>query len=827
MPTPLKPPITAVDLHVNGIVQGVGFRPAVYKLAVREGLAGWVLNASDGVRIHLEGPAPTIARFAQVLRDEAPAAARIEQLICTPSQIEGLEGFTIKFSDADAQTSTLVSPDLATCPQCADELFDPANRRYHYPFINCTACGPRFTIIDHLPYDRSGTSMAGFAMCPACAHEYADPTDRRFHAQPDACFVCGPQLTLAETPHGEQLPGALPPELVAPLPPEPRASGAEARTHEAAARTRSDAILARAANLLRYGRIMAIKGLGGFHLACDATNEEAVATLRERKRRPRKPLAIMVRTVEEAAALCQVSPEERKLLQSPARPIVLMHRRHDAPLAPSIAFGLPEVGVMLPSTPLQHLLLAQLGGLPLVMTSGNLSEEPIIAADDAALQALAPIADAILGNDRPIRSRYDDSVMRAVDGRPTVVRRARGLAPDPVPLPSELAEAPQLLACGSEQKATFTLTRGEEAFVSQHLGDLETLASSELWQEMLGLYKRLFDLRPAQLACDAHPEYLASKWAHEQASDARLPLTEVQHHHAHIAAVTGEHGWAQPVVGLALDGTGLGDDGAIWGGEVLVADWVGFERPYHLRYLPLPGGKAAIEHPARMAAGALIELGLADHPGAEPLRQAMSPDEWRVVGLMVEKHLNCPPTSSAGRLCDAASALLGLCTQMGYDGEPAILLEATCYDPATGRPYEDPEAADAAARYRFDLADGIIDPARPFSALLDDLAAGIGPHLIAVRFLAAFAQAMVEAAAQVAAVRGLDTVALGGGVFMNRFLLHTITAGLEGRGLTVLTPRHLPANDGALSYGQAVIALARSLHIQSPLQSGATHSQEG
>lgn len=790
----------AVDLAVDGVVQGVGFRPFVHNLAVRLGLSGRVLNATDGVRIHLEGPCEQLDLFERLLVEEAPPAAIVTGVTATPSDHEGCRGFSIDRSRADSRVDTLVSPDLATCDACARELFDPADRRFHYPFVNCTNCGPRFTVIESLPYDRPATTMARFEMCPRCTAEYSDPSNRRFHAQPDACFVCGPQLLLFETPHGAQLPGALPDDLLSPIAPNPGAKGEKAADHERRARERSDAIVARAARLLCSGRIVAVKGLGGFHLACDATDEGAVAALRERKHRPAKPLAVMFAGCDDIRACCELSADEAELLQSPARPIVLLRMREGCELAPGIAPGLGEVGCMLPSTPLQHLLLDAVGGRPLVMTSGNRSGEPIVTDDVEAREVLGAIVDAVLGNDRPIRSRYDDSVMRVVNGRILTVRRARGLAPLPIGLPKALEDLPPLLATGPQQKATLALTKSGRAFVSQHIGDLEGALTFESWERTAALYQRLFDIDPAAAAHDAHPGYRSTLWALEHAEATGLPLRAVQHHHAHIAAVTAENGFAGRVIGVALDGTGAGDDGTVWGGELLLCDWTGFERVGHLRCLPLAGGEAAVLHPQRMAAAALHALGLDDHPAVRALAERMEQGERDLVATLVDRRLNCPDTSSAGRLLDAVAAVAGICEQATYDGQPAIELEAAAW--------RCERAGGVSGSYSAPWRDGLIDTAPLLCGVLDDLAAGMGAEAVALKAHRALAAGVVEATAAVAREHGIGTVALGGGVFMNTWLLTHIAGGLRAEGLSVLEPIDLPPNDGAISYGQAVVALA-------------------
>lgn len=680
-----------VHIHVTGIVQGVGMRPFVYREAMAHGICGWVLNAGDGVHIEAHALAGALDAFVAALSEHAPAAARVEHVEVVDLAANGWdaaneEGFRIVASQDQTAHTTLVSPDIATCDDCLRELFDPADRRYHYPFINCTNCGPRFTIIRSLPYDRAATSMDRFPMCPECAAEYANPLDRRFHAQPDACFNCGPHIMWREASVGDE-----PGEAAAPL--------AVGTTRET-----SDAIIDRCVELLALGGIVAIKGLGGFHLSCDASNEQAVAELRRRKRRSNKPLAVMVRSLADAERLCHISDVERGLLAGSIRPIVLLRRRAvcesgDSPdalaLAPSVARDLPELGVMLPYTPLQHLLLAAAearGMHALVMTSGNLSEEPIETDDDLAWEHLvaAGIADALLGNDRAILSRYDDSVVRVVDGAVMPVRRARGYAPQPLPLPA-LDGAPScVLACGPQQKATIALTRegtnGEApCFVSQHIGDVENGGTFDAWNAARTRLEDLFDLAPAALACDVHPSYLSGQWAREQARKCNLPLVEVQHHHAHIASVMAEAIAAGQlttdarVLGIAFDGTGAGTDGTIWGGEFLVASLGGFERAAHLRTWALPGGAASVRDARRNAFALLSELGLLEHPGAARLLDSLDEQTRSVTATMIERGINSPRTSSMGRLFDAAAAILGICDKATYEGEPAIELEAAAW----------------------------------------------------------------------------------------------------------------------------------------------------
>ena len=812
-----------VHIHVTGIVQGVGMRPFVYREAMAHGICGWVLNAGDGVHIEAHARAEAGDGFVAALSEHAPAAARVERVDIADLKPSGWsaadeQGFRIVASQDQTAHTTLVSPDIATCDDCLRELFDPADRRYHYPFINCTNCGPRFTIIRSLPYDRAATSMNCFPMCPECAAEYADPLDRRFHAQPDACFDCGPHITWREASVGGE-------------PGEAAALPAVGTTREA-----SDAIIERCIELLAGGGIVAIKGLGGFHLACDASNEQAVAELRRRKRRSNKPLAVMVRDLADVERLCHVNDVERGLLAGSIRPIVLLRRRAvcesggspDAlALAPSVAHDLPELGVMLPYTPLQHLLLAAAearGVHALVMTSGNLSEEPIETDDDLAWERLvaAGIADALLGNDRASLSRYDDSVVRVVNGAIMPVRRARGYAPQPLPLPA-LDGAPScVLACGPQQKATIALTRegtnGEATcFVSQHIGDVENGGTFDAWNAARTRLEDLFDLAPAALACDLHPSYLSDQWAREQARKCNLPLVEVQHHHAHIASVMAEAIAAGQlttdtrVLGIAFDGTGAGTDGTIWGGEFLVASLDGFERTAHLLTWALPGGAASVRDARRNAFALLSELGLLEHPGAAQLLDSLDEQTRSVTATMIERGINSPRTSSMGRLFDAAAAILGICDKATYEGEPAIELEAAAW-----RAFSSESACPTGNMVSFSVTESsrpddchVLNSRPLFEALLEGIRTGVPAGKLALDFHVTIARSSARIAREICAREGLDTVALSGGVFMNRLLLQLLTRELKSMGLTVLIPRSVPVNDGCIAYGQAVIARAR------------------
>ena len=812
-----------VHIHVTGIVQGVGMRPFVYREAMAHGICGWVLNAGDGVHIEAHAPADALDAFVTALSEHAPAAARVEHVDVAdlaPASWNAADeqGFRIVASQDQTAHTTLVSPDIATCDDCLRELFDPADRRYHYPFINCTNCGPRFTIIRSLPYDRAATSMDCFPMCPKCAAEYANPLNRRFHAQPDACCDCGPHITWREAG-------------------EAAASPAVGTTRET-----SDAIIGRCVELLANGGIVAIKGLGGFHLACDASNEQAVAELRLRKRRSNKPLAVMVRGLADVERLCHVNDVERGLLAGSIRPIVLLRRRAacesggspDAlALAPSVAHDLPELGVMLPYTPLQHLLLAAAearGMYALVMTSGNLSEEPIETDDDLAWEHLvaAGIADALLGNDRAILSRYDDSVVRVVDGAVMPVRRARGYAPQPLPLPALDGAPPCVLACGPQQKATIALTRegtnGEAAcFVSQHIGDVENGRTFDAWNAARTRLEDLFDLAPTALACDLHPSYLSSQWAREQARKCNLPLVEVQHHHTHVASVMAEAIAAGQlttdarVLGIAFDGTGAGTDGTIWGGEFLVASLGGFERAAHLRTWALPGGAASVRDARRNAFALLSELGLLEHPGAERLLGGLDEQTRSVTATMIERGINSPRTSSMGRLFDAAAAILGICGQATYEGEPAIELEAAAWhalDSESTCPTGNMASFSVTESSRPD--DCHVLNSRPLiEALLEGIRAGAPAGRLALDFHVAVVRSSAHIASEICTRESLDTVALSGGVFMNRLLLQLLTRELKSMGLTVLVPHSVPVNDGCIAYGQAAIARAHLAQIAS------------
>lgn len=812
--------VEALDIRVRGIVQGVGFRPFVYRQAKRYLVNGWVLNDRDGVFIHAEAEGGLLDEFIMEIADHAPAAAKISEIEMKEVPLQDCTGFEIRESqDEDTDDVTRISADLGLCDDCRHELLDPADRRFRYPFINCTNCGPRFTIIEDLPYDRCNTSMAPFVMCDRCRHEYEDPADRRFHAQPDACFTCGPQLTWVAVEDG---------------------CAREGSVAVASDRSSSDALLQQAVAVLQEGGVLAMKGLGGFHLVCDGENPQAIALLRQRKQREGKPLAVMVADADAARTWCEVSPAEEALLESPARPIVLLGKRPDAALAPGLADGLKELGVMLPSTPLQCLVLNDLaeacGSRMLVMTSGNRSGQPIVTDDARAVVELGPIVDGILGNDRPILSRFDDSVLRVLDlgGQEALqfIRRARGYAPVAVPMgfgegeegsdgrEAESSDAmplprPQVFAAGSQQKSTFAFTRDGDAFVSQYIGDLQDADTFDAWLEAKDRMKRLFQLSPRVLACDMHPDYAASKWARTEALRTGLPLTEVQHHHAHVVSVLGEHGLFGPCCGIAFDGTGYGADGALWGGEVLIANQVDYERFANLTYMPLPGGEAAIRHPLRMAYGMLWTYDLLEHPAAAPALELLG-DQASVCRSLIEGGLNTPYSSSMGRFFDGVSALLGLCTEPSYEGEAAVLLDGC----RAAEDMSNEAAAQAAERYGFgfqknaataqstahDTSVLLLDGAPVLQAILDDLQDGVPSPIISLRFHRAVVQAMVAVAELVRSAYGIGAVVLSGGCFMNRFLAEQSVDALGVRGFTVALNGSLPPNDGCVSYGQAVVA---------------------
>ncbi|MCK9358014.1 MAG: carbamoyltransferase HypF [Dehalococcoidia bacterium] len=759
----LQPHWRCARIHVTGVVQGVGFRPFVYRLAGEHDIAGWVRNTAADVEIHAEGRGENVAAFLDALKTKAPPLARIIRIDAHDCAAEGQPGFRIRGSTSDPTKGQLVSPDVATCPDCLREVFDPADRRYRYPFTNCTNCGPRFTIITDMPYDRPSTTMSSFTMCPECRREYDDPTDRRFHAQPNACPVCGPRLRLLD------------------------AGGREVSCADPLAET---------AALLRQGSIIAIKGLGGFLLACDATSASAVAKLRSRKRRPSRPFAVMVRGLDEAESHCVLSDRERELLSSTPAPIVLARSRPGSTVCEGVAPGLLFLGLQLPYTPLHHILLRDCG-LPLVMTSGNLTDEPICADNDEAVARLAGIATYFLVHDRPIHSRYDDSVTMVVDDSTCVLRRARGIAPQPVELPFDLKP---VLAVGPQMKNTFCLAKGRLAFVSQHIGDLDSVETLDHFEATIGLYRHLFRIEPELVAHDLHPDYASTAFARDLAGRG-LSSRAVQHHHAHIASCIVENGLDERVIGIAFDGSGFGTDGRIWGGEFLLCDTASFVRAGHLEYLPLPGGDAAVMRPCRTAAGYLLHLFGEDAPArSAPLAEWLSAAEMDSIVRQVAAGLNTPLCSSMGRLFDAVAALTGVRGTIDYEGQAAIELEMQahrCEGPAKDR-YSFPLARSGDG-YTVQLSDVL-------SAIVRDVAARVAVPIIAAAFHEAVARVALEMCRLLSNDSGLRTVALSGGVFQNRILVSRTASLLRADGFRVLLHRSLPANDGCVSLGQAVIA---------------------
>jgi hydrogenase maturation protein HypF len=753
-----------VKISIRGVVQGVGFRPFVYQLASRHNLKGWVCNTSRDVKIEAEGSADAVHEFLIQLKTEAPPRSRIDAIEYEDIKPAGYGVFEIRKSVREEGQYQLISPDIATCEPCRAELSDRGDRRFGYPFINCTNCGPRLTIIKDIPYDRPMTTMAPFKMCSECQKEYDDPMNRRFHAQPNCCPRCGPHVELLDH-SGTRIDSA-----------NPVSEGAE---------------------FLKEGGIVAVKGIGGFLLACDATDEEAVKRLRHRKRRAFKPFAVMVENVEAARQVCSLSAEEEDLITSPKSPIVLLRLRTSGVIAPSVAPNLQYLGLMLPYSPLHHLLMKE-AGRPLVMTSGNLSEEPIVDDNDEALKKLSAIADIFLVHNRDIYARCDDSVAMVEGGEVCVIRRARGYAPDPIPLHFKSRE---VLACGAEYKNTFCMTKDRYAFISQHVGDMDNLETLSHFEKMLDLYKKLFRLDPRIVACDRHPDYLASRYAQEiKKKDSSIRLIPVQHHHAHIASCMAENAITSPVLGVAFDGTGYGDDGAIWGSEFLLVDYDRFSRLARFEYLPLPGGDAAVKKPYRIAVSYLYSL-----LGKEALNRDWSflhgidPFEVRLLKDQIDKRINAPVTCSAGRLFDALSALLDICKEIDYEGQAAVELEMA----GTGAEFD-------GTPYSFDIdtRDGmrVIRLRQLFEGVTSDLAGGVPKAVISAKFHHTMAHIIGAVCRLLADDHGIRQVAVSGGVFQNRMLLNLAKTCLREQGLEVITHKHVPCNDGCISLGQAVVA---------------------
>jgi len=752
--------VTRKAIEITGIVQGVGFRPYVYRLANDCGLTGLIANTPAGVSIEVQGEAEAVERFLERLPKEIPPLAKITGLTPRSVEVQQETAFLIKASSTRAAAKALISPDVSVCEDCLRELMNPRDRRFLYPFINCTNCGPRFTIIHDIPYDRARTSMAKFKMCAACHAEYENPASRRFHAQPNACWDCGPLVSLL---------------------------GADGARMDVAEPIRE------AARLLQQGSVVAIKGLGGFHLACDAQNERAVAKLRERKRRVEKPFAIMVRRVQDASRFCVVDEFSKKLMSSFERPIVLLPRRPEVAFVPEVAPGNRFLGVFLPYTPLHHLLFQSGKFEALVMTSGNLSEEPIAIDNEEAVRRLNRIADAFLVHDREIVRRCDDSVVRVAAGQPQKLRRSRGFVPVPVQLEKEMQP---VLAVGGELKNTVCVVRGSEAFLSQHVGDLEDLESHKFFEEAVQHLQRILETEPKVIAHDLHPDYFSAKWAQERTG---VELVGVQHHHAHVAACMAENHLDGKVIGVALDGTGYGTDGAIWGGEVLVADYAGFERAGHFEYVPLPGGAAAIHEPWRMAVSYLAKhYGKAVETLGLPFLAEVDPRKLSVVLQMMEREINSPRTSSCGRLFDAVAALLGLRGTVNFEAQAAIELEMAARDSAS-------EAA-----YPLDLelhgTTWQIGTKPLFDWLLKDIRQQASVADISRKFHNGLALVFVDTAERIRDRTQLDRVCLSGGCFLNALLLETMITEMKERSFEVFFHTEVPAGDGGISLGQAVIA---------------------
>jgi hydrogenase maturation protein HypF len=748
------------EIRITGMVQGIGFRPFIYNLAKAHSISGWVLNNEKGVFIEAEGEDGNLNRFIQDIPDMAPPLSRIETFQINYLEPSGYHHFEIKKSEEADEKFVLISPDVATCDQCLRELFSPRDFRYRYPFINCTLCGPRFTIIKDIPYDRHQTTMDPFKMCQVCQKEYGDPTDRRFHAQPNACPLCGPSLRL-EDRDGNEVSGDPP---------------------------------TRTLQFIEAGLIIAIKGLGGFHLACDANNEEAVSSLRSRKFREDKPFAVMCRDMEEVRRHCRVSEEEEKLLTGIERPIVILKIKKDSSVAQSVAPYQDTLGVMLPYTPLHHLLLH--GPLKtLVMTSGNVSDEPICYKNEEAFHRLSKIADYFLFHNRDIHMRCDDSVTRIFEAKPYVLRRSRGYVPFPIKLPSPLE---MILACGGELKNTFCLTRGPYAFLSHHIGDLENLETLASFEEGIEHFKRLFYIEPKAVAYDLHPGYLSTQYA---LAIPDLPSVGVQHHHAHIVSCMAENGINGEVIGVAMDGTGFGTDGTIWGGEFLRVNYRDFDRVAHLKKVPMPGGSMAIKQPWRMAMAYLSEA-FGDEAKALKIDflKKIDFEKWGILKRAIEQKVNTPWTSSMGRLFDATSSLLSIRDEVNYEGQAAIELEMAA----------DKEIKET---YPFCLlkeeSPFAIDSTGMIKGMVRDLMEGVSISKISGKFHRTIVQMITETCETLRREAGSNRVVLSGGVFQNIFLLSLVTRGLKESGFEVYTHHLVPTNDGGISLGQAVVAHMR------------------
>jgi hydrogenase maturation protein HypF len=776
-------------VHVTGIVQGVGFRPYVYNLANQNGLKGWVCNTSAGVDIELNGEQNEIDIFLQTLKSAPPPLARIDSIEVHEIPGKAYPNFQIIQSQAISDAFQPISPDIGICPDCLKELFDQHDRRYHYPFTNCTNCGPRLTIIEDIPYDRPNTTMTDFEMCPDCKAEYTDPANRRFHAQPIACPVCGPQIWL-EYPIKDQ------------------------KTHKTGIIRGDDAIQV-TQQLLLKGKVVAIKGLGGFHLACDATNPKAVRTLRQRKLRVDKPFALMMADISEVEEHCLINKNDRQMLESRERPIVIVPRKENSSIDPEVAPKQNTLGVMLPYTPLHYLLFASPQAKksllqqvkrfhmpPLVMTSGNLSEEPIAIDNDEAKERLSGLADAFLMHDRPIRTRCDDSVVRTYQEATFPLRRSRGYAPFPVYLASQ---SPQVLATGTELKNTFCIVRDRYAFLSHHIGDMENYETYHSFEDSINHYESLFRIKPAAIAYDLHPNYLATRYAIERAERDGLPAYGVQHHHAHIASCMIENSLpaSQPVIGVAFDGTGYGEDGAIWGGEFLLADYLGYKRMSHLKYVPLPGGDTAIRKPARVALAYLWTAKLDWYPQLPPVA-SLCAQEISILKSQLRLNINTPPTSSMGRLFDAVASICGIRQKVNYEAQAAIEFEALA-DHAEAREYD--FIIQPADNQNNDTSQ--VDPSPLFEEVINDLNNQIPVSMISGRFHNTIARMVYKVCDQIRRDTGVNQVVLSGGVWQNITLLNRTIHLLTAEHFNVFIHHQVPTNDGGVSLGQAGVAIHR------------------
>jgi hydrogenase maturation protein HypF len=764
-------------IQVRGIVQGVGFRPFVYNLAHSLGLTGFVFNSSSGVTIEIEGDGAAVEAFLQTLKEDPPQLAEIAEITVSEMAVEGsagFSGFSILGSREEAGEFVLVSPDAGTCDACWSDFGDPDNRRYGYPFTNCTHCGPRYTILRDIPYDRAKTTMSAFTMCADCEKEYEDPRDRRFHAQPNACAVCGPSLLLVKSVATASM------------------AAADFQDRD------SLAIVRRARGLLAEGKILAVKGLGGFLLACDATNEATVSELRRRKRRPHKPFALMVRDLAAARKLCEVATEDEASLLTPRRPIVILPRRAEARLASGIAPGDNTLGVMLPYTPLHYLLFSDSPEIEsewsaLVMTSGNLSEEPIVIGNQEAMLQLGGVADWFLLHNRDIATRVDDSVVRSFEGRERVLRRSRGFVPQTIDLGIELEE---VLAFGGELKNTFCLTKGRYAILSQHIGDLENYETMQFFEETLSNLKHIFRVVPRAAVYDLHPGYMSTRMALASGIEHKIG---VQHHHAHIASCMAENHLRGRVLGVAMDGTGFGTDGTVWGGEFLVADFAGFTRRGHLRNVLLPGGDAAVRQPWRMALSYLRDVFGHQMPGKLQCFQGIDEKQVALVDTMLTRRIQTVETSSCGRLFDAVAALLGVASEVTFEGQAAIGLEAIA-----DRGVDE--------RYDFEMEEGetmVLDFRPVIAAIAKDLSRGRRAGEISASFHNTLGAAIGEMCGRIGAADGVNRVCLSGGSFQNLYLLGRTVVELRRRGFGVFLHTQVPANDGGISLGQAMIANQR------------------